>query len=93
MKKNYTPKQMKSNNFGNNFITIECMLSADFANQTPEHFKKCLDEVPKINRLMIDKSKCDNEDHYQKVLMMANLTLSMAMIERRMGIVQSGGNS
>ena len=36
---------------------------------------------------MIDENKCDNEEHYQKVLIMADLCLSMAMIERRLGLV------
>jgi hypothetical protein len=88
MKKDYAPKQFKTNNFGNNFITIESILSADFKNHTKEYFKRCLDEVPKINRLLIDKSKCDNDEHYDKVLAMADMCLSMAMIERRMGLVK-----
>lgn len=86
----YTPKQHLTNNFGNNFITIESMLSAQFKEHTNEHFKKCLDEVPNINKLLIDKTKCDNEEHYKKVLAMADLCLSMAMIERRIGLVNNG---
>lgn len=84
----YTPKQHKQNNFGNNYITIESILSADFANHTPEHFKKCLEVVPTINEALIDKSKCDNEKHYQEVLFMANTFLSLAMMERRAGLVK-----
>ncbi|WP_136419503.1 hypothetical protein [Herbaspirillum sp. ST 5-3] len=89
MKKNFTPAQFKKNNFGNNFITIESMLAADFANQTDEQFAKCLDTVPVINKLLIDKSKCDNEQHYKEILLLANTTLSLAMIERRMRIVKN----
>lgn len=84
----YTPKQHRSNNFGNNHITIASMLSADFANQTNEHFSLCLEQVDKINRLLIDKNKCDNETHYEKVVLLANACLSMAMIERRLGIFE-----
>jgi hypothetical protein len=86
--KEFTPKQFKENNFGNNYITIQSMLSADFANHTDEHFKKCLDVVPTINKLFIDKDKCDNEQHYKEVLAMADMLLSMAIIERRLGIVK-----
>lgn len=89
MKKNYAPRQFKKNNFGNNFITIESMLSADFASQTPEQFARCLDVVPKINELLIDKSKCDNENHCKEILLLANVSLSLAMIERRMGVVKN----
>jgi hypothetical protein len=88
MKADYTPEQFKANNFGNNFITIQSMLSADFAAHTDEHFAQCLDEVPKLNELLIDKAKCDNEEHYKQVLLMANVCLSMAMIERRLGVVK-----
>ncbi|MGQ4859192.1 hypothetical protein [Enterobacter roggenkampii] len=85
----YSAKQQRENNFGNNYITIEGMLSAPFSTHTEEHFKKCLETVPKINELMIDKNKCDNEQHYQEVKMMADVLLSMAMIERRLGMVKN----
>lgn len=83
----YTPKQHLTNNFGNNFITLESMLSADFKKQSNEHFEKCLKLVPVISSLLISKDKCDNEKHYQEVKAVADLCLSMAMIERRLGIV------
>lgn len=85
----YSAKQQRENNFGNNYITIEGMLSAPFSTHTEEHFKRCLDEVPRINELMIDRNKCDNEQHYQQVKLMADVLLSMAMIERRLGMVKN----
>lgn len=88
MKTDYSPKQFKFNNFGNNFITVESMLSADFVSHEKEQFAKCLDIVPKINELIIDKAKCDSEEHYKQVLFLANICLSMAMIERRLGVVK-----
>lgn len=86
-KKKFRPVDFQNNNLGNNYITIECLLSAPFHEHSPEHFAKCLAEVPKINRLLIDRRKCDNEEHYQRVLVMADVSLKMAMIERRMKIV------
>ena len=84
MKKQFSPKDFKTNNFGNNHITIECLFSADFKNQTDEHFKRCLSEVPNINKLLIDKSKCDNEEHYQQVLCLADTLFSMVLLEKRL---------
>lgn len=86
-RKKFRPVDFQNNNLGNNYITIECLLSAPFHEHSPEHFAKCLAEVPKINRLLIDRRKCDNEEHYQRVLVMADVSLKMAMIERRMKIV------
>ncbi|EHW7011961.1 hypothetical protein K2U42_004505 [Salmonella enterica] len=86
-KKKFRLVDFQNNNLGNNYITIECMLSAPYHEHSPELFAKCLAEVPKINRLLIDKRKCDNEEHYQRVLAAADMCLSMAMIERRMKIV------
>lgn len=85
----YTKKQLNTNNFGNNLITIECFLSADFKNQTEEHFNSCLEQAEKINSLLIDRNKCDNEEHYQQILFLANAFLKMSMIERRIGIVKN----
>ena len=87
MRKKFRPVDFENNNLGNNYITIECLLSAPFHEHSPELFAKCLAEVPKINRLLIDRRKCDNEEHYQRVLVMADVCLKMAMIERRMTIV------
>ena len=75
---------MSDNFAGNHKITIESMLSADFANHTQEHFKKCLDTVPQINKLLISKDKCDNEKHYQDTLLVADMLLSLSMIEKRL---------
>ncbi|CQU01679.1 MULTISPECIES: hypothetical protein [Enterobacteriaceae] len=86
-RKKFRPVDFQNNNLGNNYITIECLLSAPFHEHSPELFAKCLAEVPKINRLLIDRRKCDNEEHYQRVLVMADVSLKMAMIERRMKIV------
>lgn len=86
-RKKFRPVDFQNNNLGNNYITIECLLSAPFHEHSPEHFAKCLAEVPKINRLLIDRRKCDNEEHYQRVLVIADVSLKMAMIERRMKIV------
>ncbi|EIX9709522.1 hypothetical protein BB542_23785 [Escherichia coli] len=86
-KKKFRPVDFHHNNLGNNYITIESILSAPFHEHSPELFAKCLAEVPKINRLLIDRRKCDNEEHYQRVLVMADVSLKMAMIERRMKIV------
>lgn len=86
-RKKFRPVDFQNNNLGNNYITIESMLSAPFHEHSPELFAKCLREVPKINRLLIDRRKCDNEEHYQRVLVMADVCLKMAMIERRMKIV------
>lgn len=87
MRKKFRPVDFQNNNMGNNYITIEGMLSAPYKEHTAKQFVKCLKEVSNINRLMIDKRKCDNEEHYQKVLMMADFCLAMAMIDRRLGIV------
>lgn len=84
MKKTFTPSQFKKNNFANNHITVECMFSADFKNQTEEHFKKCLEQVPKVNRLLIDKSKCDNEEHYNRILCLADTLFTMTLLEKRL---------
>lgn len=84
----YTPQQLNSNNFGNNHITIESLLSANFSNQTDEHFGICLKLVPKINQLLISRDKCDSDKHYQEVKTVADICLSMAMIERRLGVVK-----
>jgi len=89
----YTPKQHLTNNFGNNFITAESMLSADFKNQTEEHFKECLKQVPVINNLFISKNKCDNDKHYEEIKTIADICLTMAMIERRLGIVKNEGSN
>jgi len=91
-KKTFKANDFINNNLGNNYITVKGMLSAPYAEHSDDHFRKCLNEATKINRLMIDKSKCDNEKHYQKVLVMADLCLSMAMIERRLGIVNKESN-
>jgi hypothetical protein len=84
MKKKFSPKDFKTNNFGNNFITMESLLSADFKNQTDEQFKRCLSEVQNINKLLVDKSKCDNEEHYKQVLALADTLLTMTLLEKRM---------
>ena len=89
----YTPKQFKTNNFGNNFITAESFLSADFKNQTEEHFKECLKQVPTINNLLIARDKCDSVEHYEQVKAFADICFSLAMIERRIGIVNNEGSN
>lgn len=86
-KKTFKAQDFLNNNVGNNYITVKVMLSAPYAEHSDDHFRKFLNEATKINRLMIDKSKCDSDEHYQKVLAMADLCLSMAMIERRLGLV------
>ena len=93
MKKQFSPKDFKTNNFGNNHITIECLFSADFKNQTEEHFKECLKNVPVINNLFISKNKCDNDKHYEQIKTIADICLTMAMIERRLGIVKNDGSN
>ncbi|EBS4637000.1 hypothetical protein R3G25_004537 [Salmonella enterica] len=87
MRKKFRPVDFHTSNMGNNYITLECMMSAPFHEHSPELFAKCLAEVPKINRLLIDRRKCENKEHYEKVLMVADMCLSMMMIERRLGIV------
>lgn len=87
MRKKFRPVDFQTSNMGNNYITIEGMMSAPYKEHSPELFSQCLKEVSNINRLLIDKRKCDNEEHYQKVLMVADMCLSMMMIERRLGIV------
>lgn len=90
MKIVYTPEQFKRNNSSNDFITVQSMLSAilsvDFASQTDEQFAKYLDTVPKINELLIDRSKCDSDEDYRRALLLANICLSKAMIEKRIGV-------
>jgi hypothetical protein len=63
------------------------MMSAHYKEHTAKQFVKCLKEVSNINRLMIDKRKCDNEEHYQKSVDDGRFCLAMAMIDRMLGIV------
>lgn len=86
MKKDFTPKQFMTNNFGNNFITLESMLSADFANQTNEHFEVCLGKAEEITRLFFSNGNFDNNNHKEEVVAVATMCLKMAMIERRVGL-------
>ncbi|ENY2968227.1 hypothetical protein ACFW7X_004469 [Salmonella enterica] len=87
IRKKFRPVDFKTNNMGNNYITIEGMMSANYKEHDSSLFSKCLKEVGNINRLLIDKRKCDNEKHYNEVLMVADICLAMMMIERRLGIV------
>lgn len=81
-------KFYKNQSMDNHLITINSFLSADFKNKTEKEFKECLDLVPEINKLIICKRKCGSKKEYENTLSMANICLSMAMIERRLGYVE-----
>lgn len=87
MTKKVKLKFYKNESLDNTLITINSMLNADYKSKTDEEFKKCLETVPKINELFICKRKCGSKKEYERVLFMANLSLSLAMIERRLGLV------
>lgn len=77
----------RNSSMDNHLITVNSFLNADYKNKTEEEFKECLDTVPNINRLLICRRKCGNKENYERVLQLANVCLSMAMIERRLGVV------
>jgi len=77
----------RNQSMDNHLITINSMLNADCKSKTDEEFRKCLEKVPEINKLLICKRKCGTKKEYERVLFAANLSLKMAMIERRLGLV------
>lgn len=85
-------KDFKKGNFrsdlDNHLITINSILNVDYTTKTKEEFKQVLDKIPYFNSLLISRSKCDSEEHYQKVLDIANMSLTLAIIDRRMGFVK-----
>ena len=80
-------KFYRNQNLDNNLITINSMLNVDYASKTKEEFEECLKMVPKINELFISKSKCGTKKEYETIMIAANISLAMAMIERRLGLV------
>lgn len=80
-------KFYRNQNLDNNLITINSMLNVDYASKTKEEFEECLKMVPKINELLISKSKCGTKKEYETIMNAANISLAMAMIDRRLGLV------
>ncbi len=68
---------------GNNAITLEILLSANFANMSDEDFAQAIKYVDSLNRLMISRAKCNSPEHYEQVIFEANICLRMMLLRRR----------
>ena len=68
---------------GNNAITLEILLSANFANMSDEDFAQAIKYVDPLNRLMISRAKCNSPEHYEQVIFEANICLRMMLLRRR----------
>ena len=77
----------KNSSMDNHLITINSMLRHDYKSITKEDFDKCLLNLSDINKIIIDKNKCDNNENYKRVLDLADVCLKMALIERKLGLV------